>query len=377
MRLLFCLDYYRPHLGGAEILFAGLCEGLAANGCHVDVVTQAIPGTPADETLAGVHVHRVRTLGSRGLLVPAAFPTLLRLGRHADLIHTSTFAAAIPARLAAALLRKPLVLTVHEVWLNRWQDVTDDPPLANALHNAAEHLIYAFNYQNYVCVSQATARDLAASGIPQSRIHVIHNGLDLTFWNPDRHTPRADLREPGTFTFLFTGRPGISKGLPWLLEAMARVVAVQPQARLVAVVSHAPAVRRGLEQAQRLIARLGLDPHVRLLHPVPKDELPSLILAADTVVVPSLSEGFGFAAAEACALRRPVIATDNASLPEVVSGQTLLVPPRNADALADAMLQAIRGHFTPIPPRTFDEHDTLRRHLQLYQRLISASPNAN
>ena len=371
MRLLFCLDYYRPHLGGAEILFAGLCEGLAANGCHVDVVTQALPGTPHDETLAGVHVHRVRTLGSRGLLIPAALPALLRLGRHADLIHTSTFAAAIPARLAAACLRKPLVLTVHEVWLNRWQDVTDAPPLANALHNAAEHLIYAFNYHHYVCVSQATARDLAASGVPTDRIHVIHNGLDLSFWNPDRHTPRADLREPNTFTFLFTGRPGISKGLPWLLEAMARVVAVQPQARLIAVVSHAPAVRKGLDQARRLIDRLGLDHHVRLLHPVPKDDLPPLILAADTVVIPSLSEGFGFAAAEACALRRPVIATDNASLPEVISGQTLLVPPRDADALANAMLQAIRGHFTLIPPRTFDERDTLHHHLQLYRHILS------
>ena len=363
MRLLFCLDYYRPHLGGAEILFAGLCEGLAANGCHVDVVTQALPGTPHDETLAGVHVHRVRTLGSRGLLIPAALPALLRLGRHADLIHTSTF--------AAACLRKPLVLTVHEVWLNRWQDVTDAPPLANALHNAAEHLIYAFNYHHYVCVSQATARDLAASGVPTDRIHVIHNGLDLSFWNPDRHTPRADLREPNTFTFLFTGRPGISKGLPWLLEAMARVVAVQPQARLIAVVSHAPAVRKGLDQARRLIDRLGLDHHVRLLHPVPKDDLPPLILAADTVVIPSLSEGFGFAAAEACALRRPVIATDNASLPEVISGQTLLVPPRDADALANAMLQAIRGHFTLIPPRTFDERDTLHHHLQLYRHILS------
>ena len=149
--------------------------------------------SPHDETLAGVHVHRVRTLGSRGLLIPAALPALLRLGRHADLIHTSTFAAAIPARLAAACLRKPLVLTVHEVWLNRWQDVTDAPPLANALHNAAEHLIYAFNYHHYVCVSQATARDLAASGVPTDRIHVIHNGLDLSFWNPE--IGRASCRE--------------------------------------------------------------------------------------------------------------------------------------------------------------------------------------
>ena len=38
---------------------------------------------------------------------------------------------------------------------------------------------------------------------------------------------------------------------------------------------------------------------------------------------------------------------------------------------ANAMLQAIRGHFTPIPPRTFDERDTLHHHLQLYRHILS------
>lgn len=370
MRLLFCLDFYKPHLGGAEILFAGLAEGLVRSGCHVDVVTQAVAGSPAEETVNGVFVHRVSTGGSRALLVPAALPALLRYGRHADLVHTSTFAAAIPAKIASAMLRKPLALTVHEVWLDRWHQVTDDTPFANRCHNLAEHLIYAFNYHHYICVSQATASDLARSGIPKERIQVIHNGLDLNFWCPEKHQPLAEIRRPDTFTFLFTGRPGISKGLNVLLHALHDVVQTHPHTQLVAVVSHAPAVQKGLQQTRQLIEQLQLQPFVQLRRPVPLEQLPGLVLAADTVVVPSLSEGFGFAAAEACALKRPVIATNNASLPEVVSGAHLLVPPRDPHALANAMRQAIQGHFDISPDKRFDQQETLQRHLQFYQQLV-------
>ena len=70
-----------------------------------------------------------------------------------------------------------------------------------------------------------------------------------------------------------------------------------------------------------------------------RDDVPTLLDAADVYVQPSLSEGLGLAVLEAMAAGLPVIATRTGGLPEVVAdNQTgLLVPPGDAPALANAL----------------------------------------
>ncbi|MDD4097634.1 MAG: glycosyltransferase family 4 protein [Lentisphaeria bacterium] len=375
--ILFCLDFYYPHVGGAEVLFQNLAEGLATHGWRVLVVTQRTRGTAAAETVNGVEVHRVWSGNSRYLFAAFCLPRMHRLAREADLIHTTTFAAAWPAWLTAKLRRRPLALTVHEVWVGQWNRVSDAGGFSNALHDLLERLLYRCDYQNYIAVSQATAKALRRISVPAERVTTIYNGLDYDFWNPARHhgddvRTRLGLRE--RFVFFFSGRPGHSKGLPVLLQALAGIVADHPQAMLVAVLSHAPACQAGLRRARRLLDTLALRPHVLIVPSVRHAELPAWVAAADTVVVPSLSEGFGFAAAEACAMGRPVIATDNASLPEVVSGPHLLVPPGQPDALAAAMRRALQGDFDQAPPRRFTLADNLQQHLKLYDHILNSPP---
>jgi glycosyltransferase involved in cell wall biosynthesis len=63
--------------------------------------------------------------------------------------------------------------------------------------------------------------------------------------------------------------------------------------------------------------------------------------ALDLVVHPATAEGLGVALLEAAAARRPIVATAVGGIPEVIrDGETgLLVPPRDADALARAVLR--------------------------------------
>jgi glycosyltransferase involved in cell wall biosynthesis len=67
--------------------------------------------------------------------------------------------------------------------------------------------------------------------------------------------------------------------------------------------------------------------------------MPRYIAASDLVVVPSLSEGFGFTAAEASAMGRAIVATYAGSLPEVIINNVsgILVKPRSENELADAI----------------------------------------
>ncbi len=371
--ILFCLDYYYPHLGGAEVLFTALAEGLVRKGFHVRVLTQKVPGTLEYEIHNGVEINRISTFGSRYFFTVRAISKLLRLAESADIIHATTFASTLPAWFVAKITKIPLVLTVHEVWIGLWKQVSDAGAVSNFLNDKIERFIYWFDYQNYVAVSHSTANALLKIGIPKSKVHVIYNGLDYDFWSPqdrDRNAKRASLGLQNHFTFFFSGRPGCSKGLPVLLRAFAEIHKTHQDIRLLALVSRAKAVRKGLQEAEKLIDTLHLKDAVILHEPVAMEELPDFVNCADTVVVPSLSEGFGFAAAEACAMRRPVIVTDNASLPEVVSGKVLTVPPNHVDALAYAMERALQDDFQTIPEKRFPISTNLKQHIALYNNII-------
>jgi D-inositol-3-phosphate glycosyltransferase len=84
-----------------------------------------------------------------------------------------------------------------------------------------------------------------------------------------------------------------------------------------------------------------------------------------------LSEGFGFTCVEACAMQRPVVATTAGSLPEVVSGQYVLVEPGSAEALAEGVVRISRNEYQRSEEKRFLWEDHVKRHEEKYRELIS------
>jgi glycosyltransferase involved in cell wall biosynthesis len=134
--------------------------------------------------------------------------------------------------------------------------------------------------------------------------------------------------------FGFIGRFEERKGILELLQAWPNVVATVPHAHLVFV-------GKG-ELELEMQHRLGRNANVHFLGY--RTDVPSLLRTFDVVVIPSHWEGFGLVAAEAMAAGRAVIASHASSLPELirdgVNGRT--VPPRDAGALAKAMIELAR-----------------------------------
>jgi glycosyltransferase involved in cell wall biosynthesis len=130
------------------------------------------------------------------------------------------------------------------------------------------------------------------------------------------------------------GRLTEQKGINYLLEAWAQVHPVLPQAVLI-IAGDGP-LRDSLKQQA---APLGES--VRFLGW--RTDGPTIMADCDTLVLPSLWEGFGLVTLEAMALSRPVIASRVGALPEIVlNGETgLLVPPSNPKALADALCRLL------------------------------------
>ena len=370
MRLLYVLEYFPPHLGGVETLFDNVTAALARAGHTVLVVTLRVPGTAARETRGGVTIHRVRAprWARRGFFTLLAFPVVLRLARWADIVHAATPNAAVPVWLAARIGRKPAVHTVHEVFAEIIAALPGLQPWRARLFQAYERTMLRLPFAHYFCVSRFTQERLVRlMGIPPQRASVAYNVIDYAFWDAALHAPRPLKAElglpPEAFVFLYFGRPGFLKGVEYLIEAAARVRDRLPGSRLVLLLDDDPP-----DQYRRLRARIaarGLDDYVIVRPPAPRADLPGYLRGADCVVVPSVSEGFGYAAVEAATLGCRVITTAGHAVEEVVGESVTLVPARDADALAQAIIRAAGERATPTPaPKRY----TLAAHIAALMR---------
>ncbi len=183
--------------------------------------------------------------------------------------------------------------------------------------------------------------------VPAHKILYIPNGIEVEHFAPDgekRHVIRRELGVENAFVWVAVGRLEPPKDYPSLWQAFKQVVLEIPQKTVLLVVGGGFLHETLAEQAQHL----GLRDHLRLLGLRP--DVSEILRAADAYVMSSAWEGMSNALLEAAATALPIVATDVGGNREVVlHGQTgYLVPPRNPDALADAMLRLMN---LPEPER--------------------------
>jgi D-inositol-3-phosphate glycosyltransferase len=372
MRILFVLENYYPFIGGAEVLFKNLCEGLADKGDSVTVITTLLPGTQQKEILNGVNIVRIRTphKAARYWFTFLAIPLSIKLAGHADMVHTTTYNGAFPAWLAARLQGKKCCITVLEIIGKHWTEMAGMSTIKAGLHQLLERVIISLPFDIYCAISNYTAGCIKLRGVSSELISVVYPGIDYQLFDPQRAVGKSIRRKLGIreeFIYMYYGRPGISKGAEYLVEAVPLILEKISNSKLLMLLAHEPA--DGYRNILMTISRLQLKDNVIIVDPVPRDQLPSYIAAADCVVVPSLSEGFGFSAAEACAMGKPVVASNVASLPEVVSGKYILIEPGSSQAIALGVEAVYNNKTSLAENKLFKWSDCVDAYRKIYARL--------
>jgi glycosyltransferase involved in cell wall biosynthesis len=238
-------------------------------------------------------------------------------------------------------------------------------PLVSAYHHVVASRSWLRRAQ-IVAISGFVKLRFVAAGYRDDQIHVLHYPFTPEAPAP---LPPSDRVEP---TVLFVGRVSREKGLPHVLQALARI----PQQRWeLLVAGDGP----DLPACRLLASRLGLEARVEFGGWLGGAELEDAFAAAALVVVPSLwPEPYGQVGPQAMVRGRPVVAYTSGAIPEwLIHGETgLSVAPGDVMGLSSAL-----GELLADTPRRVAmgqrarawvlETLTLDRHLRGLERVIA------
>jgi len=324
-------------LGGAERQLVALAKGLdRSRFLPVIFCLTATGPLVADLEEAGIET---RCFGLRGLKV---WRNPIRVARcllaffddlkkeKPEIVHGLLFHAYILGTFAAKLAGVPIVIASRRS-LGRFKEKKWHYRLAERLANRMTDVI--------VANSEAVREDvIRQEKVEPSRVRVIYNGIDPSLYDlPADPTLRASLGIPARAKVVGVVANLIHyKGHRFFLQACQEIKR-KHQAVTFLLIGDGP-LRRELEGLAR---ELGLEKDVLFLGS--RQDVPQLLALMDVVVLPSLEEGFPNAILEAMAAGKPVVATEVGGIPEaVVHGETgLLVPPKDPEALADAILRLL------------------------------------
>ncbi|MBI3491314.1 MAG: glycosyltransferase, partial [Acidobacteria bacterium] len=185
----------------------------------------------------------------------------------------------------------------------------------------------------FIAASEAIRQMLVTDGVPEDRTVTVHEGIDVdhvlaaspvnvheAFWLP-HHAPVV-----GNVAALVP-----HKGQRYLVDAASLVLRQIPDTRF--IILGEGELREHLEHQVR---EHHLEKHVLL--PGFRTDVLGCIKGFDLFVMSSVTEGLGTSLLDAMACARPIVATRAGGIPEIVEHEIagLLVPPRDAHALADA-----------------------------------------
>ena len=318
-------DTGHPQGGGSERYLERVAYGLAERGYRVTICCSSYPGAASDETVGGVRFRR----GGNDLTVHwYALLFLLRL--RADLVVDVQNGLPFFSRL---FVRCPVIVLVHHLHREQWRIVFG--PLVGRIGWWIESWLGPRTYRRcqYVTVSQATRRGLAAIGVPQARTVVIHNGLDAT--------PVPPVARSSTPLLVAVSRLAPHKRLEHAIEAVARLRPRWPSLRL-ELIGQGPWLALLGDHAQ---AR-GVADAVSLRGWVSEDDKHAALARAWVHLCPSVREGWGIVVMEAAAHGVPTVAYRSAGgvAESVRHGSTGLLVGDDLDQFVAAVQTLLEQH---------------------------------
>jgi UDP-glucose:(heptosyl)LPS alpha-1,3-glucosyltransferase len=307
--------------GGTTIHTYQLAKALDSLGHEVHVVAASHPTVPNEEITENIHIHRVR----RPYSIFSAYKARSMLKR-LDIIHGHGICA-----YGHLLINKfPTVVKMHNTWLSEYEryrklkgNVTKKMDSVTAMKmyikmdktccKRAKHLI---------CISDVIRNETKRYGIADSKMTVIHNGIDFSRFDI-KHNFRKKLGLSGP-TIGYIGRLEPHKGVENLIKNINANFLI---------------VGGGSDQnrLQNLTKKWGLEKKIKFTRYVPYDDIPKYYASVDIVVYPTLYEPLGNVILESMAAGKPIVASKVDGIPEIFEPETGYLIEPSAKAIEEKL----------------------------------------
>jgi len=231
--------------------------------------------------------------------------------------------------------KKPLVTTIHHpisLDLAYQLQSTNDIFLKLLMRRWHSFLVMqkfvAKRLKKIVVPSNSSMDDIKEEfRVDKNKMERVMNGIDLNVFYPDSKIQKIPFK---LVTVASADVP--LKGLDYLLKALSDLAEVYSDISLSIIGEQ----KKG-GHTERLIKKLNLEKRVNFFSNLTQEDLRKTYCEAELAIIPSLYEGFGFAAIEAMACGVPLISSSGGALPEVIKDTGIIIPPKNAKEIYNSV----------------------------------------
>ncbi len=298
-------DPENPHAGGAELHLREIFSRVVAAGHRVDLLCSGWEEAPSRDEQHGIDIHRVGGRHTFQFVAKRYYDSTLAPDDYAVVVEDIN---KIPLFTPLWNAKRVVALVHHLFGATAFREAL--PPIAAAVWLSERPIGRVYRDVPFEAVSESTADDLVARGIPRSAIRVIYNAVDS-----QRLTPRASERAKSP-TFVYLGRLKKYKRVDFVIHAFAEANVSGATLEIAGIGDY----RRQLED---LVRSLDLVERVRFLGFIPEEEKVRLLRRAWATALASRKEGWGISNLESAACGTPVIATNSPGIREsLLDGKT-------------------------------------------------------
>jgi len=350
---------FPPVVGGSSVVYDHICRELPDHVAALAPQRSYSSGEPLAEDApagAGYAIHRIEYLrpptfakNSRSSLAMISRDIPIMLSVLYNVVRISAKCGAKTICIGDLVPNGWLVFPLRYLFRRKVIIYTHGEEISQAGNSTAERFRHAYLAHAHAIVSVSDfcrGQIISTFGIPEDRIFVVPNGVDLTVFQRGAPDP-AVLPEPirGKRIILSVSRLVERKGQEKLIAAMSRIAAEVPDAHCV-LVGTGPLAER-LKQAA---ADHGVTSNITFLGGVSQDDLVRLYRSSELFALPCRTladgdtEGFGLVFLEANACGLPVVAgAAGGTVEAVADGETgLLVDGNEVPQIAEAVLKLLR-----------------------------------
>jgi len=212
-----------------------------------------------------------------------------------------------------------------------------------------------------ICYTESEKKELIELGINESKINVIHNGVNIDFFRKKRQDKKYGI--------LWVGRFVEGKGIIYLNEILRKVILNYNTKVL--IVGDGPLKKSFIKDVG--------NEHIEYINNISYDKMPSLYNKSEIFILPSINEGVPRTILESMSCEVPVISADLPQLKNIIDNSGFLINPKDTSLFAEKILFLLKNkkimtklgkRGREIISKNFSWVDTVDKTVELYKKII-------